>query len=254
MWTAALILLSVVVTAIISGVIGMAGGMILMGILVTVQSVPAAMTLHGIAQTTANGSRTWILRRHIVWRVLPPYLVGATVACAIFVAVLFVPDRGVVYIIIGSFPWLARMLPAFRGLNVEVPRTAVVCGAVVTAAQLAAGASGPLLDVFYLNTRLDRLAIVATKALTQTLGHLLKLGYYVGVIGLTGVDDLPAGWVWGAIIVMAIGGSRLGTLILERISDAQFRRASEIAILIVGAVCVVRGIYELMSQPGSGSA
>lgn len=61
----------------------------------------------------------------------------------------------------------------------------------VTAAQLAAGASGPLLDVFYLNTKLDRLAIVATKALTQTLGHLLKLGYYVGVIGLTGVDDLP---------------------------------------------------------------
>ncbi|MEE9254723.1 MAG: hypothetical protein V3U43_07290, partial [Pseudomonadales bacterium] len=199
-------------------------------------------------QATSNGSRTWILRRHIVWRVLPPYALGAAVACAIFVAVLFVPERAVVYIIIGSFPWLARMLPVLRGLNVETPRTAVLCGAVVTAAQLAAGASGPLLDVFYLNARLDRLAIVATKALTQTLGHLLKLGYYVGVIGLAGVDDLPAGWLWAGIIVMAIVGSRLGTLILERITDAQFRRASEIAILILGAACVVRGVYELMPR------
>lgn len=124
MWIAVLILLSVVVTAIISSVIGMAGGMILMGILVSIQSVPTAMTLHGIAQATANGSRTWILRRHIVWRVLPPYLAGAALAFAVFVAVLLVLDRAVIYIVIGSFPWLARILPALRGLNVETPGTA----------------------------------------------------------------------------------------------------------------------------------
>ncbi len=250
MWIAILVLLSVLVTAIISGVIGMAGGMILMGILVSIQSVPAAMTLHGIAQATSNGSRTWILRRHIVWRVLPPYLAGAALAFAAFVAVLLVPDRAVIYIMIGSFPWLARILPALRGLNVEAPGTAFACGIVVTAAQLAAGASGPLLDVFYLNTKLDRLAIVATKALTQTLGHLLKLGYYVGVIGLTAVDDLPGAWLWAGITVMAVLGSRLGTLILVRISEAQFRRASEIAILALGALCVVRGLYELMPRWG----
>ncbi len=104
--------------------------------------------------------------------------------------------------------------------------------------------------MFYLNTKLDRLAIVATKALTQTLGHLLKLGYYVGVIGLTAVDDLPGAWLWAGIIVMAVLGSRLGTLILVRISEAQFRRASEIAILALGALCVVRGLYELMPRWG----
>ncbi len=147
---------------------------------------------------------------------------------------------------IGSFPWLARILPALRGLNVETPGTAFACGIVVTAAQLAAGASGPLLDVFYRNTKLDRLAIVATKALTQTLGHLLKLGYYVGVIG----HDLPGAWLWAGIIVMAVLGSRLGTLILVRVSEAQFRRASEIAILALGALCVVRGLSELMPRWG----
>jgi uncharacterized membrane protein YfcA len=248
MWIAGVTLLSVVLTAIISGVIGMAGGMILMGIFVTMLSVPTAMILHGIAQATSNGSRMWILRRHIVWHVLPPYLAGAAAACGAFVALLLVPDRAIVYIMIGSFPWVARVLPALRGLNVETPRTAFACGIVVTAAQLMAGASGPLLDVFYLNTKLDRLAIVATKAITQTIGHLLKLGYYVGVIGVSGGSDLPGPWLWLGIAAMAVLGSRLGTLILQRISDAQFRRASQMAILALGAVCVVRGVYELMPQ------
>lgn len=49
---------------------------------------------------------------------------------------------------------------------------------------------------------------------------------------------------------MAVLGSRLGTLILVRVSEAQFRRASEIAILALGALCVVRGLSELMPRWG----
>ena len=62
----------------------------------------------------------------------------------------------------------------------------------MTAAQLFAGASGPLLDFFYLHARLDRYQVVANKALTQTIGHMLKLVYYGGVMGVSGdgVDPL----------------------------------------------------------------
>ena len=45
-------------------------------------------------------------------------------------------------------------------------------GVVVSATQLLAGASGPLLDVFYLNTPLNRYQVIASKAITQTLGHV----------------------------------------------------------------------------------
>jgi uncharacterized membrane protein YfcA len=53
----ALILVSVFVTAVLSGVLGMAGGMILMAILVSTLSVSAAMMLHGAVQAASNGSR-----------------------------------------------------------------------------------------------------------------------------------------------------------------------------------------------------
>lgn len=65
-----LLVLATLATSIISGVLSMAGGMILMGVFGFFLSVPAAMVLRGIAQTFSNGSRVWLFRRHIKWRVL----------------------------------------------------------------------------------------------------------------------------------------------------------------------------------------
>src|SRR5690606_5834164 len=47
-----LVAVSVMATSFISGVFGMAGGMVLMGILVAMMPVSAAMVLHGAAQLT----------------------------------------------------------------------------------------------------------------------------------------------------------------------------------------------------------
>ena len=89
------------------------------------------------------------------------------------------------------------------------PATAFSCGCVVTAAQLLAGASGLLLDVFYPNSRLGRHAIVATKAITQTIGHLLKLAYY----GISDPHSVPA-WLIAVACLTAVAGTRIGTRLL----------------------------------------
>ena len=49
--------LAVLATSFLSGVVGMAGGMILMGILLLMMDVTAAMVLYGVTQTAANGWR-----------------------------------------------------------------------------------------------------------------------------------------------------------------------------------------------------
>jgi uncharacterized membrane protein YfcA len=113
----------------------------------------------------------------------------------------------------------------------------------VTAAQLFAGASGPLLDVFYLNARLDRYQIIANKALTQTLGHLLKLVYYGGVIGVTGDGIEPVALLLA--VPAAILGTRLGTRLLDHMGDTHFRRMSGWVILSIGAACIVQGVRAL---------
>lgn len=245
-----LILIVVLATSVLSGIVGMAGGMILMAVLVAVYTVPVAMILHGVTQAGANGSRTWFLRHHVRWAVLWPYLAGSLLCVGTFALFRFVPDRGLVLILIGTMPWLALLLPRHLAIEVEYPATAFGCGLIVTAGQLLAGASGPLLDLFFQRSRLDRRQIVATKAVTQTLGHLLKLGYYGGLLTLAGEPVFARGeapvWLFLLVVPVAILGTLVGTRILERLDETLFRRISGQIILTLGAACVLAGGVEIL--------
>ena len=239
-----LIIIAVFATSILSGVLGMAGGMILMAILVSTLSVGAAMMLHGAVQAMANGSRSWFLREHIQWRILPGYAAGAALTLVGFISLTLVPDADLILMLVGILPFLARLIPHLKGLDVTRVATAVSCGAVVTAAQLLAGASGPLLDVFYLNSPLNRFQIIASKAFTQALGHLLKLAYYGWIIGVT--DSVPV-WLYGLAILTAVAGTRIGTRLLERVTDTRFRDVSSLVILAIAGVCFLKGAWGIAS-------
>lgn len=229
-------------TSLVSGVLSMAGGMILMGIFGLFLSVPTAMVLHGIAQAVSNGSRIWLYRQHIRWGVLLPYFVGSMFVLAAFILVTFVPDKGTVFFLIGIFPFLAFVLPKNLNLDIEKPLIAFVCGILVTTAQMLAGASGPVLDIFYVQSKLTRFEVLGTKAITQTLGHLIKLGYYGLFLGL-GTDELPL-WLIGAVIAAALGGNWLGKLVVNKLNDDLFRRIGRVVILMIGVAYIGKAAQE----------
>ena len=88
-------------------VMAMAGGVILMGVLSLLLPVSAAMVLHGVAQTASNGSRIVFHRTHIRWPVLIPYLIGALAALVLFTVFIFVPQKALIFIVVGLFPFLS---------------------------------------------------------------------------------------------------------------------------------------------------
>jgi uncharacterized protein len=239
-----IIIATVAFTSVLSGVLGMAGGLILMALLVLLQPVATAMVVHGIVQAFANGSRALFLLRHVHWALMLPYCAGAMVALGGFVLVALVPDEASVLIAIGAFPWLARIVPYLNRLDITRPWTAVASGVVVTATQLFAGVSGPLLDVFYLNAHLNRYQVIASKAVTQTVGHLIKLFYYGVLIGHG--ETLPH-WFLAAAVVAAVAGTRVGTTLVGAVTDANFRRVTGWVILALGAACIVQGTRQLIS-------
>lgn len=242
-----LIIISALATSLLSGLVGMAGGVVLMAVLVNILPVSSAMVLHGITQFTANGSRTLILRKHLMWRLLPGYILGASVAVAGFSALLFVPEASVVLILVGLFPWLARLQPKSSAFNITRPASNIICGFSVTSAQLLAGAAGPLLDLFYLNSGLDRQTVVANKALTQTIGHLLRIFYYGAIISVA--TPLP-NWLFLAAAIAAVIGTRLGTWLLARWDDQRFQKVSGQIILATGTICILQGSYQLIRSAG----
>jgi uncharacterized protein len=230
-------------TSIISGVLSMAGGMILMGVFGFFLSVPAAMVLHGLAQAFSNGSRVWLHRRHIRWSVLIPYTAGALVVLGIFSIFALVPNMGLVFILIGTFPLLGLLMPSSINLDMEKKPVAFTSGIVVTTAQMLAGASGPVLDIFYVKSSLTRHEILGTKAVTQTLGHIIKLAYY-SVFLVTVSQEIPL-WVFPAVVVAALAGNWIGKGVIERITDHQFKSAGRYVILVIGFIYVCKGIYEI---------
>ena len=73
-----------VVTSFISGIFGMAGGMLLIGFLLVLLPVPVAMVFHGVIQIAANGWRAWLWRHHIRWRVVLQFGAGSAASLAVF--------------------------------------------------------------------------------------------------------------------------------------------------------------------------
>ena len=238
-----IIAFATLLTSIISGVLSVAGGVILMGVLSLLLPVSAAMVLHGVAQTASNRSRIVFHRTYIRWPVLIPYLIGALAAVAIFTVFIFVPQKALIFIVVGLFPFLSLAIPDRLNLDIERPVVATICGFLVTATQLVAGASGPVLDVFYVKSRLTRHQVLATKSVTQTSSHVIKLGYYLTVIGLT--VDLPF-WVYMLVIAAASAGNSVGKSLVAKIDDVQFRYAGRIIILTMGTLSLGNGIWLLV--------
>lgn len=235
---------AVLATSFLSGLFGMAGGMVLMGILLLFLPVPAAMVLHGIAQMASNGWRAWLWRAYVDWGIVTRYVAGGLAAVALFAAVRFVPDKAVALIILGLTPFAGRALPHSFAPNVDRRGHSAVCGFVCVGLQLMAGVSGPLLDMFFVKAALDRRQVVATKALSQTFGHGLKLVYFGGLIGTAGDVIGPA--VIGLAVACALIGTTLSRRILDAMTDHQFRHWTQRLITSMGLVYLGQGLWLLL--------
>src|SRR5690606_27309903 len=169
---------AILVTSFISGVFGMAGGMMLMAIMLLVIPVGTAMVLHGVTQLTANAWRAWLWRSHIAWRVVVRYVLGLVAALAMMGTIAFVPDRGVVLIALGLSPFVALAVPQRLAPQVDRPYGVQRCGFMICFMNLLVVVSVPLLDIFFVRSQMNRHHVVATKASCQTLAHTAKLFYF----------------------------------------------------------------------------
>jgi uncharacterized protein len=208
-------------TAFLSGLFGMAGGMILIGVLLILMPLPTAMVLHAITQMASNGWRAILWRKHIRWRPVSVYLIGCAIALGVFSLVLYVPDKPVALLLLGITPFLARALPSSYKPNPASVVQGALYGSACMGLMLMTGVSGPLLDTFFLGGDFERREIIATKATCQVASHLTKLIYFGGII------DQAATLDW-RLAVVAVAASMLGTTlsrrVLEAMSDQQFRR------------------------------
>ncbi|MGH6951354.1 MAG: TSUP family transporter [Vitreimonas sp.] len=242
--TQILLLVLVLVTATVSGVFGMAGGLMLMGGLTLAMPVAAAMVSHGAVQFVSNGWRAIIHRRHIDWRIIAMYGVGSAIAAAALALVTYAPTQAWVFLMLGLVPGLAWIPKGRFNLDAAKPAHAVTCGLTVTGLNVIAGVSGPLLDVFFVRTALTRHAIVATKAATQAFSHTVKMIFYgAPMLGALAASGLPPWWFFALAAPLAMLGAWLGGMVLDRMSEVNFLKWTRWIVTGLGAIYLMQAAY-----------
>ena len=234
-----------VATAFLSGLFGMAGGMILIGVLLVLMPLPTAMVLHAITQMASNGWRAFLWRSHIKWRPVSVYLIGCAIALAVWSITRYVPDKPIALLLLGITPFMARLLPADIKPNPDSIWQGSVYGSICMGLMLMTGVSGPLLDTFFLGGNFERRQIIATKATCQVASHLTKLIYFGGIID-------QAATLNPVLALVAVAASMLGTTlsrrVLEAMSDQQFRRWANHIITTVASYYLLYGSWLLVAK------
>ncbi len=237
----AIIAVTTLFTSFVSGIFGMAGGLILLGVLLIFMDVAPAMVLFGIIQMVSNGWRATLWRRYVDWGIVWRFLVGSTTMFLALRTIALLPSKATLYFTLGLLPFAAELVHRRISLDITRPGMPYLCGGFIIVLQLMAGAAGHILDVFFQKSGLDRKTIVATKAVTQVMGHVYRILYF-GSFTMAFDTNVPW-WLYAAGIVLTVTGTSLAALVLTRMTDDGFRMWSRRVTLSVAVTYLARGLW-----------
>jgi uncharacterized protein len=177
------------------------------------------------------------------------YLLGSACVFVLLAWAQFSPPKAWVYLCLGIMPFATRLLPRAHAPDIRRQGAPMLVGALVMALHVLAGVSGAVLDMFFLGRDLDRRLVVATKAMTQSLGHAIKFAYFTFVAvaplqvepaTISRALEVPL-WVYVMAAGLAICGTTLAKPVLHRFSNEAFQLWSRRLVLGIGGVYLMQG-------------
>lgn len=246
-------ILSVVafLTATLSAVIGMGGGMLLLAALFAFMPHASAIPTHACVQLVSNSTRTLVFLPHVEWPAVGRFLIGVIPGSFIGVAAL---------VLLGDSPraepWLKLLVGAYILGSLAIPArpsgdrrlpgwSFPLLGLAAGAAAFTVGAVGPLIGPLFARGNFKKEALVATKAVFQSLLHLAKIPTFLLVRSYPNLAELGA--LTLAMAIMAVLGTLLGRRLIHRVSERAFLLLYRIALTIAGLkVLIFDGLKPLL--------
>ncbi|MFQ5805698.1 MAG: sulfite exporter TauE/SafE family protein [Phycisphaerae bacterium] len=238
-------------TATLSAIVGMGGGMLLLATMFCFVSHSEAIPSHAAVQLISNSTRTLAFLRQVDWRTVGRFLIG--VVPGSFMGLFLLSWLGEPR---GSEPWLKSLVGAYILGSLLAPRTTKqssastwwdfpVLGVAAGMAAFTVGAVGPLIAPLFVRRNFVKERLVATKALCQSFIHTAKIP---GFLLLRSYENLEAlGAVTLAMAVLVVPGTLLGKRVLKDVSEQRFVLFYRLALLAAGLkVLLVDGVVPLL--------
>lgn len=211
----------------VTAAFGIGGGALLLAIMASLVSPAALIPVHGAIQLSSNAVRAGMLFSRIVWRALPWFLAGTLIGIAAGGSVVVALPASWVQFGVGVF----IVWSVFAKPPAWLRRWPLVTGLVSSFLTMFFGATGPFVAGYVKALALDRHQHVATHAALMTSQHLAK----VAVFGFLGFAFAPWALVVVGMIAAGVAGTFSGRLVLDRLSEVDFRRLLDAVLLLLAA-------------------
>lgn len=231
------------VGSLITGAMGIGGGITLLAVMATLMPASAIIPIHGVVQLGANIARGTILRVHIDWRTFVYFAIGSVFGIAIggSVVVTLPGDilRGGLALFILYTVW---------GPKMRIVATSnwilVLIGLVASILTMFFGATGTFISGLLNQRGYHPRALVATHSACMGAQHALKIVAF-GILGFAFAE-----WL-GLIILMllaAVAGTYVGSLVLSRLPVRVFAIGLKtiLTVLAINLLASALGLFSLV--------
>jgi uncharacterized membrane protein YfcA len=227
-------------SAIISGITGLAGGVFLLAALTLVYDFYTAIAMHALIQVLANLIRIFSFKKHIhlalVWKFIPFAIIGGFLGAES--VALINPHYGKIALAIFIMGSTLELIPAF------LLRQVSLIGMAVPFLGMTVGASGPILAPFLFANGLEKEKFIATKSSMQFVTQLLKVVFFSTLLQFS---YRP---MYRDTLFMLLGlilGTFVSRSILKRVSASTATLATKGILLLIALQMLTSSIKVLVS-------
>jgi uncharacterized membrane protein YfcA len=231
-------------TAVLSGVAGLGGGTVLIGVFYALGLAPTvAVPLHATVQFTSNLTRTIAFMRHVEWRAAGWFLL--TAAPTPFLVAPFVAAANVhVILLLLAGLILVSLVPSKEGGEpLKLVPAVLLAGFLNGTLGMLVSATGLFVGRLFLRPEWSKETVIATLAMTQTLGHLLRiLGYASVGFAVTAQLDVLA-----PLLLATVAGTFAGRKLHDFLDETRFRTLFRAILVVLSAKLIYDGVTGLLS-------
>lgn len=231
-------------TAALSGVAGLGGGTILIGVLYAMGLAPVvAVPLFAAVQFISNLTRTVAYLKDVEWRAAGWFLL--TAAPTPFLVAPFVAGTNVnVILLLLAGLILVSLIPSKDGVEPIRPVPAfLLAGFLNGSIGMFVGATGLFVGRLFLRPEWKKETVIGTLALTQTLGHLMRVIGYASVgFAVTQRTDLLL-----PLALAVIAGTFAGKALNRHLDEAVFKKLFKAILVVLSLKLIYDGASGLLT-------